>query len=127
VWIPPELEPISTSFLEIVERIKEDYRTLEHQFGWEDMEFEQKKSVTSALRRMLPGGIATNIIWTANHRAIRWVIEMRTDPSAEIEIRTVFGRVAEICIKDFPYIYGDFQRRKLPDRTTQYLPTFSKV
>jgi len=91
------------------------------------MSFEQKKRVTSALRRILPDGIATNLIWTANHRTLRWVIEMRTDPGAEIEIRKVFGKVAEICIKDYPLLYADFTRKELSDRTFQYIPKFSKV
>jgi thymidylate synthase (FAD) len=91
------------------------------------MPFEQKKRVTSALRRILPDGIATNVIWTANHRTLRWVIEMRTDPSAEVEIRKVFGQVAEICMRDYPILYSDFSLKQLPDGTCQYTPKFSKV
>jgi thymidylate synthase (FAD) len=127
VWMPPDVESASKQFLETVEEINKRYRDLEAQFDWEKMTFEQKKRVTSALRRILPDGIATNIIWTANHRTIRWVIEMRTDPSAEVEIRKVFGQVAEICMKDFPLLYSDFTSRKLPDGTSQYVPKFSKV
>jgi len=127
VWMPSDLEPISGKFAEAVEEIKRRYRDLEAKFDWDKMTFEQKKRVTSALRRILPDGIATNIIWTANHRTIRWVIEMRTDPSAEVEIRKVFGQVAEICIRDYPLLYSDFTSTKLPDGTYQYAPKFSKV
>lgn len=127
VWMPPDVEPVSKKFLETVEDIQTHYRDLEAGFDWDKMTFEQKKRVTSALRRILPDGIATNIVWTANHRTIRWVIEMRTDPSAEIEIRKVFGQVAEICMRDYPLLYSDFSRRTLPDGTSQYVPKFSKV
>jgi thymidylate synthase (FAD) len=127
VWMPPDVEPVSKKFLETVEDIQRHYRDLEAGFDWDKMTFEQKKRVTSALRRILPDGIATNIIWTANHRTIRWVIEMRTDPSAEIEIRKVFGQVAEICMRDYQLLYSDFSRRTLPDGTSQYVPKFSKV
>ncbi len=127
VWMPPDVEPVSKKFLETVEDIQRHYRELEASFDWDKMTFEQKKRVTSALRRILPDGIATNMIWTANHRTIRWVIEMRTDPSAEIEIRKVFGQVAEICMRDYPLLYSDFSRRTLPDETSQYAPKFSKV
>jgi thymidylate synthase ThyX len=52
---------------------------------------------------------------------------MRTHPSAEVEIRKVFGKVAEICMRDYPLLYGDFTCKKLDDGTTQYVPKFSKV
>jgi thymidylate synthase ThyX len=127
LWLPPDLESISMEFQEVVQEIVKHYYALESRFDWDRMTFEQKKRVTSALRRILPDGIATNIVWTANHRTIRWVIEMRTDPSAEVEIRKVFGKVAEICVRDYPLLYSDFTPTKLPDGTTQYSPKFSKV
>jgi thymidylate synthase (FAD) len=127
LWVPPDLERAFDKVSETVREIERHYHNLEGRFDWDKMTFEQKKRVTSALRRILPDGIATNLIWTANHRTIRWVIEMRTDPSAEVEIRKVFGKVAEICIKDYPLLYGDFTSRKLADGTTQYIPRFSKV
>lgn len=127
LWVPPDLESAADKFSQTVENIERQYHELEGRFDWDKMSFEQKKRVTSALRRILPDGIATNLIWTANHRTIRWVIEMRTDPSAEVEIRKVFGRVAEICIKDYPLLYADFTSKKLEDGTTQYIPKYSKV
>jgi thymidylate synthase ThyX len=127
LWSPPDLEPISKEFQEVVQEITKQYHKLESRFNWDRMNFEQKKRITSALRRILPDGLATNIIWSANHRTIRWVIEMRTDPSAEIEIRTVFSKVAEICMKDYPILYSDFTPKELPDGTFQYVPKFSKV
>jgi thymidylate synthase (FAD) len=55
------------------------------------MPFHIKKELTSALRRTAPGGMSTHIIFTANHRAIRHMIAMRTAIGAEEEIRQVFG------------------------------------
>jgi thymidylate synthase (FAD) len=127
LWLPPDLKPVSKQFYETIQEITKRYHDLEAQFDWDKMTFEHKKRLTSALRRILPDGIATNIIWTANHRTIRWVIEMRTDPSAEVEIRKVFGKVAEICIKDYPLLYSDFSYKELPDGTRQYIPKFTKV
>ena len=127
LWLPPDLESVSKEFQDVVKEIARQYHELESKFDWDKMPFEQKKRVTSALRRILPDGIATNLIWTANHRTLRWVIEMRTDPSAEVEIRKVFGQVAEICMRDFPLLYSDFSRTQLADGTFQYTPKFSKV
>jgi thymidylate synthase (FAD) len=127
LWLPRDLKPVSKDFVAIVEEITKGYRKLEGHFRWNEMNFEEKKRVTSALRRLLPEGLATNVIWTANHRTIRWAIESRTTPSAEIEIREVFGSVAQICIRDYPFLYGDFGKKDLEDGTTQYAPEFSKV
>jgi thymidylate synthase (FAD) len=127
IWLPADLGPTARKFSETIEEIEKRYLDLENQFDWETMSFDEKKRVTSALRRILPDGIATNLIWTANHRTIRWVVEMRTHPSAEVEIRKVFGEVAEICIADYPLLYADFSRKKLDDGTIQYVPKFSKV
>jgi hypothetical protein len=52
---------------------------------------------------------------------------MRTHPSAEVEIRMIFGKVAEICIRDYPLLYADFTAKQLADGTTQYIPKYSKV
>jgi thymidylate synthase (FAD) len=127
LWVPPDLQRISSEFEKSVQEITKHYHELESKFDWDRMTFDEKKRVTSALRRILPDGIATNMVWTANHRTLRWVIEMRTDPSAEVEIRKVFGQVAEICIHDYPLLYADFSKTQLHDGTFQYTPKYSKV
>lgn len=70
--------------------------------------FAVKKVITSAMRRIAPIGLATTIGWSANPRTIRWVLEMRTHPSAEEEIRLVFGKVGGIVTKRYPHLFGDF-------------------
>jgi len=128
-WIPDELNPEQRKAMEkAVAAAEKAYRELEAQVPWEKMTMDQKKRLTSAIRRILPDGLATNLIWTANHRTLRWVIEMRTDPSAEVEIRMVFNQIAEICIRDYPHLYGDFLATDLPDGTKSYRPKLrSKV
>ena len=128
-WIPDELSGEQReSMEEAVHRAERAYRELEKEIPWEKLSMDHKKRLTSAIRRILPDGLATNLIWTANHRTLRWVIEMRTDPSAEVEIRMVFDQIADICIRDYPYLYGDFQATDLPDGTKSYKPQLrSKV
>ena len=128
-WIPEELqEDQREAMLKAVEDAERAYRDLERNVPWDKMKMDQKKRLTSALRRILPDGLATNLIWTANHRTLRWVIEMRTDPSAEVEIRMVFNQIAEICIRDYPYLYSDFSATELADGTKSYRPKLrSKV
>lgn len=71
--------------------------------------FDVKKKLTSAFRRVAPIGLATTIGWSCNFRTLRHVIEMRTDPHAEEEIRFLFGAVFEIVRERFPNILGDYE------------------
>ena len=128
-WVPDEIgEEQAAAMRKAVEESERAYRNLEDRVSWDKLDMDSKKRLTSALRRILPDGIATNMIWSANHRTLRWVIEMRTDPSAEVEIRMVFDQIAEICMRDYPYLYGDFVATELPDGTKSYRPKLrSKV
>jgi len=70
--------------------------------------FSFKKKATSAFRRVAPEGIATTIGWSANFRTLRHVIERRTDPAAEEEIRAVFASVYQIVKERYPNIFADY-------------------
>src|SRR5438093_2231488 len=73
-WIPDELNPEQRKAMEkAVAAAEKAYRELEAQVPWEKMTMDQKKRLTSAIRRILPDGLATNLIWNANHRTFRWV------------------------------------------------------
>lgn len=128
-WLPDELsEPQKETMHAAVERAEEAYRELDRSVPWDELPMDKKKRLTSAMRRILPDGLATNVVWTANHRALRWIIEMRTDPAAEVEIRMIFDQVAQICKRDYPMIYQDFTRTELPDGTGCWKPSLrSKV
>ena len=71
--------------------------------------FSLKKKLTSAFRRLIGNGQANHIVVTANHRAWRHMIEMRTDPHAEEEIRVVFADISRQLRERFPTIYADAQ------------------
>ncbi|MCC6694999.1 MAG: FAD-dependent thymidylate synthase, partial [Candidatus Hydrogenedentes bacterium] len=63
----------------------------------------------SAFRRVAPEGLATTIGWSCNFRALRHVIEMRTAPDAEEELRVVFGKVYETVKDRYPSLMGDYE------------------
>lgn len=88
--------------------------------------FKVKKVITSAMRRIAPIGLATTIGWSANPRTIRWTLEMRTDPSAEEEIRLVFGKLGELVTKRYPHLFGDFAV-EMSGGLPWYKPANSKV
>lgn len=130
IWLPPEIRDNPEAraiFEEAVIRGEETQRRLAEILKIEGRPFHEKKVLTSAIRRIAPDGVATTLIWTANARTLRWVIESRTTPGAEVEIRSVFGKVAEIMTREAPNLFGDFTPIPLPDGTCQWQPDHSKV
>jgi thymidylate synthase (FAD) len=90
-------------------------------------DFETKKKLTSAFRRVAPIGLATGIGMSFNLRALRWIIEQRTHESAEEEIRLVFGLVAEDAIRRWPKMFQDFEKIDTGDGLHKYVPKYSKI
>jgi thymidylate synthase (FAD) len=110
--IPPALEPLRGQVLSIVEQLEEFQVSAAKELGVdaEGVPFRVKKEVTSALRRLAPIGLSTDIIWTANARTLRHVIEMRTAEGAEEELRLVFDKVARLMLAEAPDLFQDFSR-----------------
>ena len=123
--VPPALEPVRAQVLSIVEQLEEFQRDAAEKLGIDEegVPFHVKKEVTSALRRLAPTGLSTDIIWTANVRTLRHVIEMRTAEGAEEELRMVFDRIAQIMLAEAPGLFQDFERR--PDGA--WVPEHHKV
>jgi thymidylate synthase (FAD) len=111
--VPPALEPVREQVLAIVERLEEFQVSAAKELGIDEegVPFHVKKEVTSALRRLAPIGLSTDIVWTANVRTLRHVIEMRTAEGAEEELRLVFDRIARIVQAEAPGLFQDFTRR----------------
>jgi thymidylate synthase ThyX len=110
--VPPALEPVREQVLSIVERLEEFQASAAQELGIDEqgVPFHVKKEVTSALRRLAPIGLSTDIIWTANARTLRHVIEMRTAPGAEEELRLVFDEIARVMQGEAPNLFQDFAR-----------------
>jgi thymidylate synthase (FAD) len=108
--VPPALDPVREQVVSLVEQLEEFQVTAAEALGLDDdgVPFSVKKEVTSALRRLAPIGLSTDIVWTANVRTLRHVIEMRTAPGAEEELRLVFDRVARIMLAEAPGLFQDF-------------------
>ncbi len=111
--VPPALEPIREQVVNIVEQLEEFQISAADALGLDEdgVPFHVKKEVTSALRRLAPIGLSTDIVWTANARTLRHVIEMRTDPGAEEELRLVFDKIARIMQGEAPNLFQDFVRQ----------------
>ena len=111
--VPPALEPVRDQVISIVEQLEEFQVSAASELGIDEegVPFHVKKEVTSALRRLAPIGLSTDIVWTANARTLRHVIEMRTAEGAEEELRSVFDQVARIMQAEAPGLFQDFVRQ----------------
>ncbi len=112
-WFPrwaegdPELMERAT---ELLGRMEEFQQWMAGHFGLDEegVPFAEKKAKTSFMRRFAPEGVATGLVWTANVRTLRHVIESRTAPGAEEEIRLLFGKVGELLTREAPALFGDY-------------------
>ena len=146
-WIPPiisrETEPKLLSFggdgdeewytpLSIFEKViatcEWGQRALAKYYDIDNVpDFETKKKLTSAFRRIAPIGLGTGIGISFNLRSLRWVIEQRTHESAEEEMRLIMGMVAEDAMRRWPMMFQDFEKVDTGDGLFKYIPKFSKI
>lgn len=73
--------------------------------------FAEKKQITSYIRRIAPIGVKTNIMFTANARALRHLIQQRTNEHAEVEIRQAFSIIAKLARENAPNIFQDMDEK----------------
>ena len=123
--VPPALEPVRDQVISLVEQLEEFQASAADALGVEDdgVPFHVKKEITSALRRLAPIGLSTDIVWTANVRTLRHVIEMRTAEGAEEELRLVFDKVARVMKEEAPGLFQDFSRQD----DGAWVPQYRKV
>ena len=78
---------------------------------------DKRKRVQQTARSVLPNEAETILVLSANVRAWRHMIEMRTDAHAESEIRDLFFRVL-LCLREAePLLFEDYEISSHPDGT----------
>lgn len=113
---------------EVVQKCEWGQKKLAELFDIDNIkDFEVKKKLTSAFRRVAPEGLATGIGMTFNIRSLRWIIEQRTAPWAEEEIRMVFGDVAPDAMLRWPMLFQDIEKIDTGDGLFWYKPKYSKI
>ncbi len=115
-WMPScfknhqKSEELKKIVVDTVEYLEKKQQELADLLDLNDLQkFSEKKELTSAMRRLAPDGLATTIGWSVNARTLRHVIEMRTNPGAEEEIRLVFGKIAERVKMFYPNLFQDYE------------------
>jgi thymidylate synthase (FAD) len=85
--------------------------------------FSEKKAKTSFMRRFSPQGVSTGMLMTANVRALRWIIERRSEEAAEEEIRIIADLIAQCMKEEAPVLFGDFEKND----KGEWIPQYKKV
>lgn len=67
-----------------------------------------RKQARGAARGILGNALCTELVWTANIRAIRNIIEQRASPHADAEIRVLANRIYEEAIGVCPEYFSDY-------------------
>lgn len=99
--LPPILER-SLKVESLRQTIEDGLKELRKELITDDMPFDMKKKLTSAIRRLAPNGQTNEIGWGCNVRSLRHMIELRTSRHAEWEIRVIFDEVARIIEEKWP-------------------------
>jgi thymidylate synthase (FAD) len=87
----------------------------------------RRKTARQAARSVLPNATETKIFVTANARAIRHFLEQRGSAFAEPEIRKLACKLLDIVAKDSPNLFGDYEKKPLPDGTFELVTQYKKV
>lgn len=113
-WLPKvirENQEAVKIFNDVFAYIEIAIKRLENLFGIDKMtepkQFSFKKVLTSAFRRLIGNGQSNHIVFTANHRTLRHLTELRSSVHAEEEIRLVFNQIFLILLLRYPAIYAD--------------------
>jgi thymidylate synthase (FAD) len=96
----------------------EKWPSIAHKFV--SMPFEKKKAITSFMRRFAPEGLTTAMVWSANLRTIRHVIEMRTALAAEEEMRLIVPQLARHMQSEAPLLFADYTEQPDGSWSTPY-------
>jgi thymidylate synthase (FAD) len=109
-WVPPVVAA-NAEAAALYERTMEELEHVQLEMarilGVDGLSFHEKKRATTAMRRLVPDGIATAIAMTCNHRAWRHTIQLRTDRSNDEEIRRVMADVFRQQRERYPNLYAD--------------------
>jgi thymidylate synthase (FAD) len=113
MWFPsyfaghPKAALLKAKFVEVCEYLEQTQVWLAAELNLDNLPFEEKKRATTSMRRLVPDGIATAIVVSANHRAWRWALQLRTARSNDDEIRLVMADVYRQQAAMYPNLYAD--------------------
>lgn len=115
VVVPPlVIEQGETAVANWEERAREGVLNYQDQIAELKAEGIKGKQLREAARSLLPNCAETKIVFTANVRALRTILEQRLHEGADKEIRRLFSAVLAVLWIEAPSLFGDFDEKGAP-------------
>src|SRR5437764_7943488 len=132
--VPPAIvgeEALETVWREQVDAAQRSYVALVQQllerYGWVSDKVHRRKMAREAARGVLPNSTETKIVVTANARAWRTMLELRSSEGAELEIRRCAVVMLKLLQKETPAFFSDFEIYQAEDRREAARIVYHKV
>jgi thymidylate synthase (FAD) len=97
-----QIESALASYIGLVEQLMERY-------SWVADRVHRRKMAREAARGVLPNSTETKIVVTANARAWRTMLELRSSEGAELEIRRCAVALIRLLQREAPAFFADFE------------------
>ncbi|MFL5614706.1 MAG: FAD-dependent thymidylate synthase [Gemmatimonadaceae bacterium] len=115
-----QIEAAQRAYVALVEKLMERY-------GWVSDRVHRRKMAREAARAVLPNATETKIVVTANARAWRTMLELRTGEGAELEIRRASIAILRLLQCEALGFFSDFEIYEAEDRREAARVIYHKV
>jgi thymidylate synthase (FAD) len=115
-----QMETAQAAYVSLVGQLMERY-------GWVADKVHRRKMAREAARGVLPNSTETKIVVTANARAWRTMLELRSSEGAEFEIRRLAVMVLRLMQGEAPGFFSDFEVYMAEDRAEAARIGYHKV
>jgi thymidylate synthase (FAD) len=115
-----QIDQAQQSYVRLVEHLMERY-------GWITDKVHRRKMAREAARGVLPNSTETKIVVTANARAWRTMLELRSSEGAELEIRRSAIVMLKLLQRETPAFFSDFEIYQAEDRREAARIVYHKV
>lgn len=115
-----QIDGAQKSYVRLVEQLMERY-------SWVGDKVHRRKMAREAARGVLPNSTETKIVVTANARAWRTMLELRSSEGAELEIRRCAVAMLKLLSKETPAFFSDFEIYQAEDRREAARIVYHKV
>jgi thymidylate synthase (FAD) len=115
-----QVEQAQAAYVAMVDQLMERY-------GWVADKVHRRKMAREAARAVLPNATETKIVVTANARAWRTMLELRSSEGAELEIRRMAVTILRLLQREAPGFLSDFEIYVAEDRREAARIAYHKV
>jgi thymidylate synthase (FAD) len=115
-----QMESAQRTYVALVDQLMESY-------SWVDDKVHRRKMAREAARGVLPNSTETKIVVTANARAWRTMLELRSGEGAEQEIRRLAVMLIRTMQNEAPAFFSDFEIYTAEDRREAGRISYHKV